>query len=1614
MVREFSGQLRTLLKKNYLIKKKNKCGVCFEIVLPIVIVLIIFALLGLISSVKPNYDSYNVSNILINRLNNNTILLYGAPETLNVEQQGVINIIKLQVEQSRKLQPNEVDSFFLEINDQTAMEEYFSNHSNSIYGAVWFNNSQVASKTVPFQYNIRLDSENVNNNNETTNKNGNSEIYLKGNFASIQVAVDQAIFEYYGINKTLVVSGQRYPDPYTKPWQKWIVVRNAILKDAGSVFVTAAFFIFGFCLVTDLVIEKETKIREGMKMMGLNDLAYFFSWIITSLTISLPVDLIIVTIFKGSQVIYSTPWGLVIATFVLYLLTLLFLAFIFAIFFDKSKFCGLISIIIILIINIAGVFIAKGDFNPNIKMFLSILSPIAFSCSFYTMVVRDIPEEVLSVNFNSLVTEKQAIYMLIIDLFFYLFLIWYLQEVVPTEYGTKKPFYFIFSPKYWCSIGSNSNIYDIESTYQNDDVELIPNDIKSKVTISIRNLRKEFSTGDGIRVAVNDLYLDMYENQIHAFLGPNGSGKSTTIGMLTGLISPTGGTALIQGYDIGSQMSKVRRSLGVCLQQDIIWNQLSVLEHLKIYGSLKGITKNVEKEAEKMAIEIGLGEKIHTPAGSLSGGQKRKLCLGIAFIGRSSVVFLDECTSGMDPLSRRSVWDFLLKYKKGRTIILTTHFMDEADFLGDRISIISYGKLRCDGSSLYLKNKFGCGYLLTCSKDINNLDYFSTSNVTEFVHRYIPEANILSDAGTELSYRLPTSSLPIFSQFFEDFDEQLSYFGITTYGISVTTMEEVFLKIGQEANSGNVGDIYQNTNSNINSEGEGSLLLKTGISTPSSGINAGQQIKGLLIKRIRTSIKDWKSLFLTLIIPLVCIICSIVIFVSMDSAQTYYNDVTTPLTMSLASFGANDVVPIQTISQEDFDTLNQSPFFNQFKYVNQSANFKNYLIENNLISAGAINVTTQLAQNNSVVGYNSFYNIKYLHSIPIHINLINSALLEHSTDIRIQITSMPFKHVLSMFDLSTEGLNISSILYFNIIMLAGLALMVGSFAGSISQERTNRVKRLLYISGCKKYVYWLSNLIWDYIFSFIIILATSIILAIAKEEFREQFGIFFLSLILYCVATIPLCYLLSYLFNTHGKATGAIAAILFAKAIVLMITSLNIRGQVLVNLNEGTQTAADICDIIFSLVSPLYAYSRILALVSKFPGTTRLGSWKIDNYWSLDYGGTPIIILIFHCIVWTSWILLLDYSPEIKGFFKNPKNLKSPPPPVYEDSDVSNERSRIHTVSDEIVKVDSLHKLFKGKGKNGDKIAVHNTCLGIPRGQTFGLLGLNGAGKTSTLSMLCGDIIPTSGQVSINGHDLISDRSKALQNISMCPQFDALVGLLSAREQLYLYCRIKGVAENNIENVVESFINMMDMSRIANSSSGGYSGGNKRKLSLSIAMLGDPSVVFLDEASTGCDAVVRRYIWNVISELSKGRSIIITTHSMEECQALCSRITIMKDGKFTCLGSIQHVKNKFGAGYSFDVKFKREYFENGVETVLHNFPNARLLDQHDLIASFELPNEASNPVKVSRIFNTLQNDLGSILDDYSVSQTSLEQVFLKLTGASYDDRLNQNAQNHDQ
>jgi ABC-2 type transport system ATP-binding protein len=223
--------------------------------------------------------------------------------------------------------------------------------------------------------------------------------------------------------------------------------------------------------------------------------------------------------------------------------------------------------------------------------------------------------------------------------------------------------------------------------------------------LTIENLTKKFED----KIAVENLNLKIEKGELFGLLGPNGAGKTTTINILCGLVKPTSGSAQILGYDAQKDTGKVRELIGVCTQETAIYPYLTGVENLELFGNLHTIDKKTLKTRRDMLLDkMGLEEDAKRKASKYSGGMKRRLSLALALIHDPEIAFLDEPTVAMDPQSRHAVWDFIRDQKgRGKTVILTTHYMEEAQELCDRVGIIDHGKLIALGTPNQLIAKNG-------------------------------------------------------------------------------------------------------------------------------------------------------------------------------------------------------------------------------------------------------------------------------------------------------------------------------------------------------------------------------------------------------------------------------------------------------------------------------------------------------------------------------------------------------------------------------------------------------------------------------------------------------------------------------------------------------------------------------------------------------------------------------------------------------------------------------------------------------------------------------------------------------------------------------------------
>ncbi|KAL7139184.1 hypothetical protein ABFS83_09G034000 [Erythranthe nasuta] len=317
-------------------------------------------------------------------------------------------------------------------------------------------------------------------------------------------------------------------------------------------------------------------------------------------------------------------------------------------------------------------------------------------------------------------------------------------------------------------------------------------------SIICNNLKKIYPSRDGNpeKFAVRELSLALPQGECFGMLGPNGAGKTSFINMMIGLIKPSSGTAYVQGLDIRTDMDRIYTSMGVCPQHDLLWETLTGREHLLFYGRLKNLkgaalTQAVEESLK--SVNLFHGGVADRKAGKYSGGMKRRLSVAISLIGDPKVVYMDEPSTGLDPASRNMLWNVVKRAKQNRAIILTTHSMEEAEHLCDRLGIFVDGSLQCVGNPKELKGRYGGSYVFTMTTSPTHEE-----EVENLVNQLSPNATKVYQISGTQKFELPKNEIRI-ADVFEAVGNAKSRFTVQAWGLADTTLEDVFIKVAKGA-----------------------------------------------------------------------------------------------------------------------------------------------------------------------------------------------------------------------------------------------------------------------------------------------------------------------------------------------------------------------------------------------------------------------------------------------------------------------------------------------------------------------------------------------------------------------------------------------------------------------------------------------------------------------------------------------------------------------------------------------------------------------------------------------------------------------------------------------
>ncbi|XP_023240811.1 ATP-binding cassette sub-family A member 1-like [Centruroides sculpturatus] len=1104
--------------------------------------------------------------------------------------------------------------------------------------------------------------------------------------------------------------------------------------------------------------------------------------------------------------------------------------------------------------------------------------------------------------------------------------------------------------------------------------------------------------------------------------------------ILTGIFKPTSGTILINGKNIVTETSKARKNLGLCPQFNIFCSSLNVEENLKFFAGLRNMSlSDIKSNVNEILDYLQLQDVRNVMTEKLSEGMKRKLSIGIAVVGGSKLLVLDEPTSGMDPQSRRVIWETILKLRKGRTILLTTHHMEEADALGDRIAIMTEGSIKCFGSSVFLKKKFGTGYHLHVTKsDICQID-----EITKRIKIHIPEANMVSNFDQELIYSLSFSS-ENFPELFKSLENSYSELGITSCGITVTTMEDVFLNIQKlEDNAPDTFNCYENGYLSEYQEENINLMCSSKL----SGIKLTlQQLKSLLIKRFHYTRHNYFLLIFQILLPF-CLITVLVLidilFFSKTKDEAIVLDLKTLFGNTDAFYIKNSENSIIDVLSDNYKKVLESENAN----IKQTKNATQYFFERTKDLKHYIKkdlVGASFSGNDSEINITSWYNGINYHLESISFNLLTSSLLRFVTEddkSNIEIINHPFNF---QTDLETYIKNdFKSKLSSQFLVSLALTFLSSVFVIFPHHERISKSKLLQKICGINGFIYWMMNFVWD----FIIVIVSTILLLLPLIIYNglqstidvngEAIGFMLIILLLYGWASIPFSYLISHL--SKSVFTSFIISILFNlfTGTLLGAMALLFHWTDTTLISQGQEIAYKILKL-FPVLSSSLILSDIHEIVmnnilcENFEEGYKICNKKnktqyfrccsrkvcedgcltrnVDWNRELPEFALPLFIegvIFFITLIFIEIALskLLHECIKIFTSIKKSKERESDNISLRKDIDILNEESRVkalyleHEINNEVLTVKDLTKNYFGSG-----CTVKELTFSVHKNECFGLLGINGAGKTTVFRMLVGDLIPDSGDFYNNRGGLQKNKNKYLPGIGYCPQSNALINHLTGKETLTLFANLRGVSPQDIDCIVNKTLKFCDLKKYANRTTETYSGGTRRKLSVAIALIGLPEIIILDQPTSGVDPKSCHKLWKILIMIKKllGESLLLSSHNMNECEALCDRVAIMTKGEFHCLGTIQHLKNKFGQGYTLVVKMKQTDERNQItelkKFIKSAFPTIVLKDSYQDTLQYHLLDES---MKLSRIFSFMEEVKQKFsLEDYLVNDTTLEQIFL--------------------
>ncbi|XP_011717931.2 ATP-binding cassette sub-family A member 6 isoform X1 [Macaca nemestrina] len=1349
------------------------------------------------------------------------------------------------------------------------------------------------------------------------------------------------------------------------------------------------------------VTKERKKSKNLMKVMGLQDSAFWLSWGLIYAGFIFIISIFITIVITFTEIIVMTGFMVIFILFFLYGLSLVALVFLMSVLLKKAVLTNLVVFLLTLFWGCLGFTVFYEQLPSSLEWILSICSPFAFTAGM-TQIIK------LDYNLNGVIfpdpsgdsyTMIATFSILLLDGFIYLLLALYFDKILP--YGDERrysPLFFLNSSSCFQHQGTDNKVIEkeIDAEHPSDDYfEPVAPEFQGKEAIRIRNVKKEYKGKSGKVEALKGLLFDIYEGQITAILGHSGAGKSSLLNILNGLSVPTEGSVTIYNKNLSEMqdLEEIRKITGVCPQFNVQFDILTVKENLSLFAKIKGIhPQEVEQEVQRILLELDMQNIQDNLAKHLSEGQKRKLTFGIAILGDPQILLLDEPTTGLDPFSRDQVWSLLREHRADHVILFSTQSMDEADILADRKVIMSNGRLKCAGSSIFLKRRWGLGYHLSLHRN----EICNPEQITSFITHHIPDAKLKTKNKEKLVYTLPLERTNIFPDLFSNLDK-CSDQGVTGYDISMSTLNEIFMKLeGQSTIEQDFKQVEMIRDSESLNEMELAHSSLSEMQTAVSDMHLWR-MQVFAMARLRfLKLKRQTKVLLTLLLVFGIAMFPLIVENIMYAMLNEKIDWEFKTELYFLSPGQLPQEPRTSLLIINNTESNIEDFIKSLKHQNillEVDDFENRNGTDGLSYNGAIIVSgKQKDYRFSVV-----CNTKRLHCFPILMNIISNGLLRmlnHTQHIRIESSPFPLSHI-GLWTGLPDG---SFFLFLVLCSISPYFTM-----GSISDYKKN-AKSQLWISGLYTSAYWCGQALVDVSFFILILLAMYLIFYIENMQYLLITSQIMFALVIvtpgYAASLVFLIYMISFIFRKRRKNSALWSFYFFFASIIMFVTALisNFDLSILITTMVLVPSYTLLGFKTFLEMRDQQHYRESPEANFKLSATDFLVCF-------IPYFQTLLFIFVLRCMELKYGKKRMRKDPVFRISPQSRDAKPNPEEPIDEDEDVQAERIRTATalttsILDEkpVIIASCLHKEYAGQkkscfSKRKKKIAARNISFCVQEGEILGLLGPNGAGKSSSIRMISGITKPTAGEVELKGC------SSVLGHLGYCPQENVLWPMLTAREHLEVYAAVKGLRKVDARLAITRLVSAFKLHEQLNVPVQKLTTGTMRKLCFVLSLLGNSPVLLLDEPSTGIDPTGQQQMWQAIQAVVKNteRGVLLTTHNLAEAEALCDRVAIMVSGRLRCIGSIQHLKNKLGKDYILELKVKEPSQVTLVHTeILKLFPQAAGQERYSSLLTYKLP--VADVYPLSQAFHKLEAVKHNFnLEEYSLSQCTLEKVFLELS-----------------